>query len=58
LGAIRGGMPWTAVDRDGTRGNKALVEWTLVDAQGRQLEIYGSGGWVFESPRARGANPW
>ena len=26
--------------------------WTDVDTYGHRLEIYGSGGWVFESPRA------
>ena len=57
LGAIRGGMPWTAVDRGGARGTRCLVEWTLVDAHGCGLETYGSGGWVFESPRARWRNP-
>ena len=53
LGAIRGGPRRSCVD---TRGIESLLlshVWTDVDARGHPLEIYGSGGWVFESPRAR-----
>ena len=33
------------------------VHRTPVDPSGHCLEIYGSGGWVFESPRARHRKP-
>jgi len=39
-----------------TGGNGSLLlshVWTDVDTHGQRLAIYGSGGWVFESPRAR-----
>jgi hypothetical protein len=55
LGAIavdRGGRVWTQVK------NRSLLPrhvWTRADTHGRCLEIYGSEGWVFESPRARTA---
>ena len=53
LGAIRRGLVWTAGDIGGIERLPFQVRWTLLDTRGHRLEIYGSGGWVFESPRAR-----
>jgi hypothetical protein len=53
LGAIRGGFVGTAVDAGGTGSIAHKAVWTPVDIHGHALDIYGSGGWVFESPRAR-----
>jgi hypothetical protein len=53
LGAIVCGFLWTAVDSDGIESPSFRPVRTTVDTSGRGLEIYGSGGWVFESPRAR-----
>jgi hypothetical protein len=53
LGAIRGGLPRFCMDGGGHGGFPFLRVWTAADIPGRRLEIYGSGGWVFESPRAR-----
>jgi hypothetical protein len=53
LGAIRAAFKWTAVDAVGLGTRHRRVGWMLVDAGGHGLEIYRSGGWVFESPRAR-----
>jgi len=57
LGAIRGGLPRTAVDAGGIEVLLLRQVWILMDVRGRRLEIYGSGGWVFESPWARCRNP-
>jgi hypothetical protein len=57
LGAILRGQQRTAVDADGLENPYLLAVRTLVDIPGHGLEIYGSGGWVFESPRARWRNP-
>ena len=57
LGAIRGGPRRSCVDTGGIGSLLLSHIWTDVDARGRRLEIYGSGGWVFESPRARTAKP-
>jgi len=53
LGAIRGGRPWTAADADGGGALPFRRVWTLVDACGRRLEIYGSEGWGSNSERVR-----
>ena len=45
-----GGRVWTLAD---TKPSPFQAMWTSVDSYGRRLDIYGSGGWVFESPRAR-----
>jgi hypothetical protein len=45
-----GPCAWTAVH---STAPQFEAEWTPVDTDGHRLEIYGSGGWVFESPRAR-----
>ena len=57
LGAILCGLAWTVVDTDGIGTVQDQDVWTFLDARGRRLEIYGSGGWVFESPRARCESP-
>ena len=57
LGAIRCGLPWKVVDRYRASDVSDQADWTLMDAHVRRLEIYGSGGWVFESPRARKTEP-
>jgi hypothetical protein len=53
LGAIRSESLWINSDGDGIGGLSHRAGWTLMDTHGRRLAIYGSGGWVFESPRAR-----
>ncbi len=53
LGAILCGIVRTAVDAGGLDATQDQAVWTFLDAYGHRLEIYGSGGWVFESPRAR-----
>ena len=54
FGVDRSGRKWTLVEI----GSLLLSHvWTDMDARGRRLEIYGSGGWVFESPRARCERP-
>ena len=53
LGAIPCGRRWTATDARGPESPSFQAVWTPVDTHGQRLEIYGSGGWVFESPRAR-----
>ena len=53
LGAIRFGSQRTAVDSGGNESRSFWHVWTFLDALGRRLEIYGSGGWGFESSRAR-----
>jgi hypothetical protein len=57
LGAILSGLVWTALDSSGTRSLQFQSVWTPLDLGGHRLEIYGSGGWVFESPRARCIRP-
>ena len=57
LGAILRGFLRTAVDARGFDISSFQPRWTLLDALGHRLEIYGSGGWVFESPRARCKSP-
>jgi hypothetical protein len=52
LGAIPCGSWRTAVDADGLESPTLRPEWNPVDAYGLGLEIYGSGGWGFESLRA------
>ncbi len=52
LGAIRGGRRGSCVDPGGIGSLQVRPAWTLVDASGHGLEIYGSGGWGFESLRA------
>ena len=47
--------PRTPVD---SKAQSFQPAWTPVDTHGHGLEIYGSGGWVFESPRARRRSPW
>jgi len=41
------------VDFSGIGRPSYSTVWTVLDTYGRRLEMYGSGGWVFESPRAR-----
>ena len=53
LGAILYGPCRMAVDTGGLESPQFRAPWTLMDACGHRLDIYGSGGWVFESPRAR-----
>ncbi len=53
LGAILCELPRTAVDVTGLERRSFQVVWTPMDACGHGLEIYGSGGCVFESRRAR-----
>ena len=53
LGAILSGLVRTALDSSGTPSLQFQSVWTPLDLGGHRLEIYGSGGWVFESPRAR-----
>jgi len=53
LGAIRGGLLRSCMDGEGHESLPFQDVWTAVDVHGHRLEIYGSGGWVFESPRAR-----
>jgi hypothetical protein len=53
MGAILCGFIETAVDTGGRGRLQFRALATLLDVGGRRLEIYGSGGWVFESPRAR-----
>jgi hypothetical protein len=57
LGAIRGGPRRSCVDSGGIRGQLLSHAWTDLETHGHVLEIYGSGGWVFESPRARWRSP-
>ena len=57
MGAIRGGRERMAVDARGLGTPYSQALWTVLDLCGRRLEIYGSGGWVFESPRARWVKP-
>ena len=57
LGAIRGGFKRTAVDVVGLETRHRQAELTPMDTHGHRLAIYGSGGWVFESPRARCTKP-
>jgi hypothetical protein len=52
MGVIRGGLLRSAVDSGGLE-SPFRPGWTPGEAHGHRLEIYGSGGWVFESPRAR-----
>jgi hypothetical protein len=56
MGVIRGGLLRSAVDSGGLE-SPFRPGWTPGDAHGHRLEIYGSGGWVFESPRARWQEP-
>ena len=53
LGAILCGFLRTRMDAGGPEWPSFRPMWTSVDAPGHPSEIYGSGGWVFESPRAR-----
>ena len=53
FGAIPCGSAWTALDSGGTESPWLRGLSTRVDVPGHGLEIYGSAGWVFESPRAR-----
>jgi hypothetical protein len=46
-------LVWTAVGSSGTGSLLFRSARTPLDTHGHGLEIYGSGGWVFESPRAR-----
>ena len=57
LGGIRGGRPWTAADADGPGTLPFRRVWTDGGTRGPLLEIYGSGGWGFESRRACCRNP-
>jgi len=57
LGAIPCGPHRTGVDAGGHGTLSFQALWTLLDTRGHGLEIYGSGGWVFESPRARYRKP-
>jgi hypothetical protein len=57
LGAIRVGPLRSCVDTGGIGSQLLSHVRTDVDVHGRRLEIYGSGGWVFESPRARRERP-
>ncbi|CAN5746471.1 hypothetical protein BH23ACT5_BH23ACT5_18520 [soil metagenome] len=52
LGAIRGGFVRTVLDTGGVKTIQEQDVWTLRDTRGRRLEIYGSGGWGFQSLRA------
>jgi hypothetical protein len=52
LGAILCGFLRTAMDVDGIESPLFRAVWTVVDAHGHGLEIYGSEGWGFESLRA------
>jgi hypothetical protein len=45
------------MDSGGLESPAIRAIWTFPDPQGHGLEIYGSGGWVFDSPRARNRNP-
>jgi hypothetical protein len=45
------------IDSDGHGSLPFQDIWTAADAHGHRLEIYGSEGWVFESPRARCESP-
>jgi hypothetical protein len=55
------GRRWTPVDPKAfgrspygcSAPPEARSVWTPLDTHRQGLEIYGSGGWVFESPRAR-----
>lgn len=51
LGTICGGLLRTGVDPS-SRTAECQAAWTSVDSYGRRLDIYGSGGWEFESLRA------
>jgi hypothetical protein len=53
MGAILRALVWTAVDSSGPESPLFRPVRTPLDTCGHGLEIYGSGGWVFESPRAR-----
>ena len=57
LGAIRGGPRRSCVDTGGLGSLLLSHVWAAADTQGHGLEFYGSGGWVFESPRARQVFP-
>jgi len=57
LGAIRCGFKPTAVDACGVEAPSFQAVRTIMDGSGHHLEVYGSGGWVFESPRARCRKP-
>ena len=52
LGAIRNGLLRSWMDGDGHGGLSLRDVWTASDSHGLRLEIYGSGGWGFESLRA------
>jgi hypothetical protein len=45
------------MDSGGLGRPQFQARWTLTDPHGHRLVIYGSGGWVFESPRARYMKP-
>ena len=45
------------MDTGGLEGPPFQRVWTLMDPHGRRVEIYGSGGWGFESLRACCMNP-
>jgi hypothetical protein len=58
LGAILCGFLRTRMDAGGPEWPSSRPMWISVDTHGPRLEIYGSGGWVFESPRAREQKSW
>ena len=45
------------MDVSGLENRLCRALWTFLVVCGYRLEIYGSGGWVFESPRARYMKP-
>jgi hypothetical protein len=53
LGAMLSGLLRTAMDAGGLGSASLQALRTPMDTYGHGLDIYGSGGWVFESPRAR-----
>ena len=57
LGAIPCGPRRSGVDGTGLGNLSLQAPWTVMVVCGRCLEIHGSGGWVFESPRARKGKP-
>ncbi len=58
LGAFPCGPHRTAVDVDGLGRPSFRALRTPLDIYGRRLEIYGSGGWVFESPPGALQRAW
>jgi hypothetical protein len=56
LGAIRNGLLRSWMDGDGHGGLWLRDVWRASDSHGLRLDIYGSGGWGFESS-GRAAEP-